>query len=115
MKNVGHILNCLLLFTLTFAATSSAEEIKLMFPQFEQGKPAHVMGLYWLAKEEGKQLYSEEDLKSFVQKFEKQGYWIDQIELWVEGKAESNGVTRFFVSVEGGGGIKIILRPKGQR
>ena len=50
----------------------------------------------------------------FVQKFEGKGYRIEQIELWVEGKAESGGVTKFLVSVEGGGGIKIILRPNRQ-
>jgi hypothetical protein len=95
--------------------TSSAEGIKLLFPKYEQDTSAQGKAVYLLSKKGGKQEYSEEDLKQFVQKFEGQGYKIDQIELWVEGKAESGGITKLIVSVEGGGGIKIILRPDGRK
>ena len=106
------LINCLILAVLSTPLISRAgEEIVLLFPKYEQDKASQGRAVYSLAKKEGKQEYSEEGLKKFVQKFEGQGYKIDQIELWVEGKAESGGVTKFIVSVGGGGGIKIILRP----
>ncbi len=106
---------CLILFILSAPLMSIAgEEIVLLFPKYEQDKSSQAMAVYSLAKKGEQQEYSEEGLRKFVQKFEGQGYKIDQIELWVEGKAESGGVTKFIVSMGGGGGIKIILKPDRQ-
>jgi hypothetical protein len=86
--------------------SSADEEIKLMFPEYKQEKSAQGQMLYyWSGKEDGKGEYSEENLREFVNKFERQGYKVSQIEIWVDGKIESGNVTKLFVSVEGGGGI----------
>ncbi len=115
MKKQLILIVCLILFILSAPLFSRAgEEIVLLFPKYEQGKSAEGKAVYSLAKKGEQQEYSEEKLMKFVQKFEGKGYRIEQIELWVEGKAESGGVTKFLVSVEGGGGIKIILRPNRQ-
>jgi hypothetical protein len=100
------ILSILFLSTLV----SADAEIKLLFPKFQQDKSTQGKLVYSLAKEDDKQEYSEEGLKQFVEKFENRGYRVEQIELWVEGKAESGGITKFIVSAEAGGGIKIVLR-----
>lgn len=112
MKNQSILIVCLTLFILSAPLISQAdEEIVLLFPKYEQDKSSQGRAVYSLAKDGDQQEYSEENLMKFVQKFEGKGYKIDQIELWVEGKAESGGVTKFIVSVGGGGGIKIILKP----
>jgi hypothetical protein len=50
----------------------------------------------------------------FVKKFEdpQHGYRVELIELWIEAKLETWGVTRLFISLQGGGGCKVVLRPK---
>ena len=113
MKKQFILIVSLILFILSAPLISRAgEEIVLLFPKYEQGKSSEGKAVCSLAKNaNNEQVYSEEGLKKFVQKFEGQGYKIDQIELWVERKAESGGITKFIVSVGGGGGIKIILRP----
>ena len=39
-------------------------------------------------------------------------YDVEQIEVWIEGKIQSGSVTKLFVSAEGAGGIKLVLKPK---
>ena len=67
----------------------------------------------WSAKEteEGRE-YLETELGHFIDQFERPGYKVERIELWIEAKAESGGITKFFVSMEGAGGIRLILMPK---
>ena len=91
---------------------SLAGDIKLMFPKLKKENTASAQMVYSLAKDGDKQEYSETDLQKFVEQIETKEYRIEQIELWIEGKAESVGVTKFFISFEGKGGCKIILRPE---
>jgi hypothetical protein len=39
-------------------------------------------------------------------------YKIDTIELWIQGAVKEGAVTRLLVSFEGGGGIKVTLKPR---
>jgi len=96
-----------------------AGEIKLMFPEFEAEKrTSGEKGTYIASPRKGrggKQVYSEKGLSEFVKEFEGKRYRVDQIEVWIEGRTESGDTTKFFISLEGRGGCKVILKPKGQR
>ncbi len=93
-----------------------AGEIKLMFPAIEVKEERSAEGKSWIVffkKEQyGKNEYLEMGLSQFVKELESQDYKVDQIELWVEGRAESGGVTRLFISTEGQKGYKVILKPR---
>ena len=56
-------------------------------------------------------MYDEQELTKFVEKFEKEGYKVKQIELWVEAIAGAEGVTNLFINLEGKAACKITLEP----
>ena len=109
---------CILLVVFLTAMSSLCYggEIKLMFPIFEtQERTSGQKGTYLgslLKGRGGKPVYSEKGLSEFLKEFEKEKYIVDQIELWIQGKAKSDNVTRLFISIEGTGGCKIILKPR---
>jgi hypothetical protein len=76
-------------------------KVKLMIPARKETEKTSQTSGYWMLSISGSGIkeYSEEDLKEFVKKFEGQGYKVDYIEIWIEAKAESGGVTTFFVSL----------------
>ena len=41
-------------------------------------------------------------------------YQVDTIELWISGVIETGGVTRLVVSAKGEGGLRVVLKPRGQ-
>ena len=41
-----------------------------------------------------------------------QSYKVDSIELSIEGSVKSGGITNLFISAEGKGGMKVILKPR---
>ena len=93
------------------------EKVILMFPEpnnEQVGTGAEARHFYWMNRGEEKQKYSESELFAFVKKFEdpQHGYRVELIELWIEGKLETRGVTKLFISLQGGGGCKVVLRPK---
>jgi hypothetical protein len=91
-------------------------EIKLMFPIYETQERTSVQkGTYLgslLKGRGGKPVYSEKGLSEFLKEFEEEKYIVDQIELWIQGKSNSDNVTRLFISIEGNGGCKVILKPR---
>jgi hypothetical protein len=103
----------LVLMLIFSASTAFAGDIKIMFPSKSEDKQKKDASGAWYRNDtdQDSEKYIETDLTEFVDKFKKDGYHVDQIELWIEGKAESGAITRFFVSIEGGGGCKIILKP----
>ena len=109
----------LIFFIVLFAATPSiclAGEVRLMFPKIEVTEEKSAEGKNWTVffkKEQfGKNQYLEMGLSQFIKELESQDYKVDQIELWVEGRTESGGITRLFISMEGKRGFKVILRPR---
>jgi hypothetical protein len=42
-------------------------------------------------------------------------YQVDSIELWISGVLETGTITRLVVSAKGGGGMKVVLKPKSGR
>ena len=52
------------------------------------------------------------NVDEFVKMFESAEFKVDQIELWIEGETQANGVTNLIISSEGAGGCKVVLRPK---
>lgn len=87
------------------------DDIRLMIPEFKEGEKASPMtGYYYKSFEDGKGEYSEININEFLNKFK--GYDVEQIEVWIEGKIQSGSVTKLFVSAEGAGGIKLVLKPK---
>lgn len=108
------------IFTIVFLTAMSplcyGGEIKLMFPIFETRERTSVQkGTYvgsLMKGRGGKPVYSEKGLSEFLEEFEKEKYIVDQIELWIQGKSKSDTVTRFFISIEGNGGCKVILKPR---
>ena len=93
-----------------------AGEVKLMFPKIEVTEEQSAGGktyiVFFQKEQYQKNEYFEMGLSQFVKELENQDYKVDQIELWVEGRAESGGVTRLFVSTDGAKGYKVILRPR---
>ena len=100
----------------TIPTICMAGEVKLMFPKIEVTEEQSAGGKTYLVlfqKEQyGKNEYFEMSLSQFVKELENQDYKVDQIEFWVEGRAESGGITRLFISTEGQKGYKVILRPR---
>jgi hypothetical protein len=87
-----------------------------MFPKpILEKKTSNTSGRYYMTRNENSQEYSEIKLLKFVEQFEKAEYKVDQIELWIEDKAESGAITKFFVSIAGSGGCKVILKPKSKK
>jgi ABC-type glycerol-3-phosphate transport system substrate-binding protein len=116
MKGKFIVVLALVLVFLGAASVSYAGDIRLMFPKYEEEKTSSRHGEVVFAgpaltKGEKKQ-YTEKGLEEFAKEFEKKGYKVDSIELWVEGHAQSGAVTKLFISLEGGGGCKLILRPQ---
>lgn len=88
------------------------EDILLMFPKAKE----EIVGKqktrsYKIENDEAGNFYSEIEFSKFINKFQKKEYKIMQIELWIEAKTETEGVTKLFVSLEGKGGCKLILKP----
>lgn len=109
----------LFFFVVLLAAIPSiclAGEVRLMFPKIEVAEERSAEEKSWIVffkKEQyGKNQYLEIGLSQFVKELESQDYKVDQIELWVEGRTESGGITRLFISMEGERGYKVILRPR---
>ena len=81
------------------------EEIKLTFlpsPRIEEG----------LVK-----VGAEEEIKKFSAKVEDIARWfgrykVDSIELYIEGAAKTGKILELFLSAEGKGGCKVILKPR---
>ena len=42
-------------------------------------------------------------------------YQVDSIELWISGVMETGSITRLVVSAKGEGGMKVVLKPKGEQ
>lgn len=109
---------CILLmfFFTTIPSIGYGGEIKLMFPIFETQERSSVQkGTYLgslLKGRGGRPVYSEKGLSEFLKEFEQEKYIVDQIELWIQGKSKSDNVTRLFISIEGNGGCKVILKPR---
>jgi hypothetical protein len=109
-------ISILLIFLfLSFPCSTGAgeKEIKLMIPapKAEKAKDSKTGQLktYWVfPKAEEKRTYNEVKLKEFIDQF-KEYFEVKQIELWIEGRTESKGVTTLFISLEAGGGIKVVL------
>lgn len=102
-------------FFIAMSSLCFSGEIKLMFPEFETEERKVKKGTYTASPRkgrEGKQVYSEKGLSEFVKEFEEKRYRVDQIELWIDGREESGGVTRLYISLEESGGYKVILKPK---
>jgi len=114
-----HVLYLLIFVVGLLAAMPSiclAGDIRLMFPKIEVKEEGSAEGKSWIVyfkKEQyGKNEYLEMGLSQFVKELENQDYKVDQIELWVEGRVESGGITRLFISTEGQRGYKVILKPR---
>lgn len=100
----------------TIPAISLAGEVRLMFPNIEVKEERSPDGKSWIVvfkKEQYvKNEYLEVGLSQFVKELESQDYRVDHIELWIEGRAESEGISRLFVSTDGQKGYKVILKPR---
>jgi hypothetical protein len=95
---------------------SRAGEVRLMFPNIEVKEERSADGKSWIVvfkKEQYvKNEYQEVGLSQFVEELGSKDYQVDHIELWVEGRVQSGGVTRLFISTEGQRGYKVILKPR---
>jgi hypothetical protein len=97
------------------------QELELLFPVYkkDQGTNEKAWGSNRIRLEKPKEGeavdYEAVKLTEFVKKFEQKGYRVDQIELRVEGTAESGKLTSLVVSLEGKGGCKITLKPQGNQ
>jgi hypothetical protein len=41
-------------------------------------------------------------------------YQVESIELWISGMMETGGITKLVVSAKGEGGLRVVLKPRGQ-
>lgn len=106
------------IFVLGVSSLSYAGEIMLMFPTPEaqeeamQYKPEVRPTMKpFEYTQQGKKKFIGTKLMEFVKQFEEASYKVDQVELWITAKAETEGLTKLFVSLEGSGGCKVTLRP----
>ena len=116
MQRIVSISILTVFLSLGIVSVCYAGDIHLMLPKFDEEKRTTSAGKalsFWSARktEEGRE-YLETELGDFVDQFERPGYRVERIELWIEAKAESGGITKFFVSMEGAGGIRLTLMPK---
>jgi len=118
MRKAIPLITCLtLLFAfVTFTSPVLADEVVLKIPKYVEKESADNKGqrlkVLILAKDKYKnQSHVEKTLAKFIEVFQKQDYKVEQIELWIEGVVESGSVTKLVMSVQGSGGMKIILRP----
>lgn len=110
----------LLIVVMVFLPVGHAigQELELLFPVHEvdhdtKGKAGFPNRIFLKKPKDGEPVeYVKTAMSEFVKKFEQTGYRVDQIELWVEGAAESGKLTSLVVSLEGKGGCKIILKPQ---
>jgi hypothetical protein len=81
------------------------DEVELVFlPSPRMNEELQQVGL---AEETQKFIAKIEDIVKWFKKFK-----IDSIELTIEGVAKSGNITQIFVSFEGKGGCKVILKPE---
>ena len=113
----------MLIFSMVLTSISpviAGEKIKLMIPEpiSKEAKDRRTGELktFWSYERVGEEepaglVFNEVDLDKFIKQFQEH-FEVEQIELWVEGRTESKGITRLFISFGGAGGIKVILNPK---
>ena len=103
-------------FITGFSSICSAGDIRLMFPKITSEERKSSEGKRFTVFDKREQFrkneYIEKGLSEFVKEMESPDYRVDQIELWVEGREESGGITRLFISMDGGKGYRVVLRPK---
>ena len=83
-----------------------------MIPKAKEETTESGAKVYKLAKKGDVQEYVEIGLMKFIDNFKNTNYGVEQIELWIEAKAETSNLTKLFVSAGATGGCKIILEPK---
>lgn len=108
------LLSCAILLCLSPVTAIAKDEIELLFPKAVDNGTSSAFSKranVYMVNGKEKEYNDPEELSKFVKKFKKGGYHVDQIELWIEAKAETGGVTQLFVSMEGSSGFKIILKP----
>ena len=81
------------------------EDVELVFlpsPRVDEG-----LQKVGAAEEAQKFIAKVEDIVTWFKK-----YKVDSIELYIEGAAKSGNITQLFVSFEGKGGCKVVLKPQ---
>ena len=115
-KKIFYLVVLFMALLVAIPSICPAGEVRLMFPKIEVTEEQTSEGKSWtvfLKKEQyGKNQYLEMGLSQFVKELESQAYKVDQIELWVEGRTESGGITRLFISMDGKRGYKVTLKPR---
>jgi hypothetical protein len=101
---------------LSLPAISRGGDITLMFPKYEAGQATTDKGakytVYGPKREGDRKAYTEVKLADFVKQFEGGRYKVQQMELWIEGRAEDGETTKLFLSPDGRGGCKVTLEPE---
>jgi hypothetical protein len=120
MKVYPKISIALMIITLA-SPVIAKEKIELMFPKPTESNDRKTGALYgtgptekWLLYRvdgEKKEIeYEAVALEKFIDLFKE--YKVERIEVWVEGRTESKGITKLFISIGGAGGVRLTLVPK---
>ena len=83
-------------------------KIELAFPKYEEGQDEFISK----GKGEGLVKHLSTSIDDIADWFKQ--YQVESIELWISGLVETGGVTRLVVSAKGEGGLRVVLKPKGQ-
>src|SRR5215213_233136 len=87
---------------------TNKNKIELAFPKYEEE------GGEYISKGRGEDLvkHLSTSMDSIADWFKQ--YQVESIELWISGMMETGGITKLVVSAKGEGGLKVVLKPRGQ-
>ena len=87
----------------------NSKKIELAFPKYEEEKGEFISK----GKGEGLVKHLSTSIDDIADWFKQ--YQVESIELWISGLVETGGITRLVVSAKGEGGLRVVLKPKGQK
>ena len=85
------------------------KKIELAFPKYEEEDNGEYISK---GKDQGLVKHLSTSIDDIAAWF--QQYQVESIELWISGLVETSGITRLVVSAKGEGGMRVVLKPKGQ-
>ena len=113
MAKQPYIFSVLVLMLILPCVTWAGDDIRLMIPKFKDvGRTSATTAFYMKDQNGAKQAYSESTVREFMRSFEGRRHNIQYIEIMIDGIQETGNITKLFVSSDGSGGVKLIIKPE---
>jgi hypothetical protein len=112
MAKKSIIFSVLVLILTMPGQTQAGDDFRLMVPKFQDAVRTSATTAYYVKDQKGaQQAYSESTIREFMRSFEGRRHNIQYIEIMIDGIQETGNITRLFVSSDGTGGVKLIIKP----